>query len=189
MILIAACTVLRCIFHRRGITIVRRFVFICGVLILGRCSTLVATAYPDPSNADDCKNISPEDSFFKQSMYCGALMYSTETVYLMLMGLTWSYYSVTPFEKLIWLPIVTNIFLLVASRVHYLNDVLVAIYLTIIIWFIYHLITTEPPMRKRLPVISWLETDIILWEEAHPKEALLEPQFRYFAHDDEIFLD
>jgi len=172
-----AFTFLRCMFHRRGITMIRRFLFLWMVLIIGRCTTLVATSYPDPSRA--CRTYKAPVtivSFLLESVYrpefitCGDLMYSGHTVYFTLMGLLWSYYAVYSFEKLVWIPIGLSLLILVATRLHYLNDVLIAFYLTILCWYLYHIVATENTLRKHSRLISWLEEDIIMWEEQNPQE-------------------
>jgi hypothetical protein len=105
---------------------------------------------------------------------CGDLMYSGHTVYFTLMGLLWSHYGVYIYEKFMWIPIATSILSLVATRVHYLNDVLIGFYLTILVWYLYHFVATTPSLRKRYRFIAWLERDLILQEEEEFEEMKLE---------------
>jgi len=184
-------TLCRCILHRKGLTMMRRFSFLWMILIIGRCTTLVATSYPDPSRS--CRSYkapSTMTSFLIESVYrpefltCGDLMYSGHTVYFTLMGLLWSYYSIYNFEKLVWIPIGLSLLILVATRVHYLNDVIIAFYLTNLVWYLYHVVATEPSLRKHSKLISWLERDIITWEDQHPIEAAHESlQFKCLSYD------
>jgi len=140
-------------------------------LIIGRCTTLIGTNYPDPSRV--CRTYKAPDNlyeFFLETIYrphfvtCGDLMYSGHTVFFTLMGLLWSYYSVNSLEKFVWIPVSFCLLTLVATRVHYLNDVLIAFYLTMLVWYLYHLVATEPSLRKYSKLICWLEKDIILHE-------------------------
>jgi hypothetical protein len=162
----------RCLFHQKGILMLRRFAFLWTILIIGRCTTLLATSYPDPSRS--CRTYKPPDSllsFVIETVYrpefvtCGDLMYSGHTVYFTLLGLLWSHYGTYSFEKLAWIPIGLSILSLIATRVHYLNDVIIAFYLTILVWYMYHILASEPSLRKRYSLIWWLEKDIILMEE------------------------
>jgi len=181
-------TVLRCVFHKRGLTMLRRFCILWTILIIGRSTTLLATSYPDPSRA--CRTYKPPatvSAFLIESVYrpefitCGDLMYSGHTVYFTLLGLVWSYYSVYRFEKLVWIPIGISSLILVATRLHYLNDVIIAFYLTMFTWFLYHSVATEPSLRKQCRPIYWLEKDIIEWEESHPLESSREPSYRLWT--------
>eukprot|EP01103_Thecamoeba_quadrilineata_P015090 TRINITY_DN4661_c0_g1_i1.p1 TRINITY_DN4661_c0_g1~~TRINITY_DN4661_c0_g1_i1.p1 ORF type:complete len:313 (-),score=19.83 TRINITY_DN4661_c0_g1_i1:187-1125(-) len=176
-----AITLLRCLFHRRGLTMIRRFAFLWTVLILGRCTTLLATSYPDPSRS--CKAYKSPDNlfaFFLETVYrpefitCGDLMYSGHTVYFTLLALSWSHYGVYWYEKYMWIPLGTSILSLVATRVHYLNDVLIAFYLTILVWYLYHLVATTPVLRKKYRIIAWLERDLILQEEEYENPGKVE---------------
>jgi len=180
-----AFTFLRCLIHRRGLTMMRRFAFLWMVLVIGRCTTLVATSYPDPSRSCRTYNApSTISGFLLESVYrpefltCGDLMYSGHTVYFTLLALMWSYYRVYNFEQLVWIPIGLSLLILVATRLHYLNDIIIAFYLTILVWYCYHLVATEPSLRKHSRLISWLERDIILWEEDNPETVNAEPQYK-----------
>jgi len=167
-------TIVRAIFHKHGLTMARRLVFLWTILVLGRCTTLVATSYPDASFS--CRNYtSPttledfliETVYRKHFLTCGDLMYSGHAVYFTLMGLSWSYYSVYMLEKLVWIPISFCLLILISTRVHYTTDVMVAFYLTMLSWYLYHLVATEPTIRKKSRLIYWLEKDIIMWEDNH----------------------
>eukprot|EP01103_Thecamoeba_quadrilineata_P018735 TRINITY_DN7319_c0_g1_i1.p1 TRINITY_DN7319_c0_g1~~TRINITY_DN7319_c0_g1_i1.p1 ORF type:complete len:294 (+),score=24.12 TRINITY_DN7319_c0_g1_i1:125-1006(+) len=173
-------TFLRCLFHPKGILMFRRFAFLWTILIIGRCTTLISTSYPDPSRS--CRTYKSPDTlmaFVVETVYrpefitCGDLMYSGHTVYFTLLGLSWSHYAIYSFEKLVWIPLGLSILGLVATRVHYLNDVLIAFYLTILVWYLYHTVASEPSLRKRYSLISWLERDIILMDEEKSESELV----------------
>eukprot|EP01103_Thecamoeba_quadrilineata_P005009 TRINITY_DN14868_c0_g1_i1.p1 TRINITY_DN14868_c0_g1~~TRINITY_DN14868_c0_g1_i1.p1 ORF type:complete len:383 (-),score=32.27 TRINITY_DN14868_c0_g1_i1:140-1288(-) len=180
-------SVARFALHRRGFTILRRVAVLWLVLIMGRCTTLVATSYPDPSQS--CKTYKSPDtilSFIIETVYrpefitCGDLMYSGHTVYFSLMCLSWSYYRKYDFERLVWIPTTICILSLVATRLHYLNDVLIAFYFSVMTWYMYHIIATDSHTRKHSRLVSWLEKDIIIWEEQNPHEVQKDSLFCCF---------
>jgi len=88
--------------------------------------------------------------------------------------LIWSYYSLYYVEQVAWLPFLLCSCALLSTREQYLSDVLIGFYLTVILWFLYHVIATEPTLRRQSRLISWIEKDIILWEEGNPELAYKE---------------
>jgi hypothetical protein len=172
-----AMTAVRIVLNPKGITITRRMIFVYSILLLGRSTTLVATNYPDPSPM--CKNFIPAEginaflvqSFYKENMVtCGDLMYSGHTIYFTLQGLIWSYYSKYRIESMMWIVIFFSMMSLVTTHVHYLADVMISFYMSILVWYVYHIIATRPEVRKDSPIIYWLEKDIALYEDKHPEE-------------------
>jgi len=51
-----------------------------------------------------------------------------------------------------------------------MSDIVISFYLTIMLWYIYHVIATRPAIRKESRLIYWLEKDLALWEERHPQD-------------------
>eukprot|EP01101_Sappina_pedata_P005005 TRINITY_DN2224_c0_g2_i1.p1 TRINITY_DN2224_c0_g2~~TRINITY_DN2224_c0_g2_i1.p1 ORF type:complete len:332 (+),score=85.02 TRINITY_DN2224_c0_g2_i1:95-997(+) len=170
-------TAIRIAFNPKGLTIVRRMAFVYSVVLLGRATTLVATNYPDASPL--CKNFVPAEginaflvqSFYKENMItCGDLMYSGHAIYFTLQGLIWSYYSKYRIEGMMWMVIFFSIMSLVTTHVHYTADVMISFYITVLVWYLYHVIATRPEARRDSPLIYWLEKDIAMYEEKYPEE-------------------
>jgi len=171
--------VLRCLFHDKGITIIRRFLFIHGTTALLRCICLVATSYPDPSRL--CNGYTPPETqslFWQQTVIhtgfltCGDLMFSGHTLVYILIAMLWhKYFSLV--EKLImWAMMLFSCVSLVATRMHYTDDVLIAIYIAVTAFWFYHY-AAQPHIRKNLYIINWLETEFVEEEVKTEKEDLL----------------
>jgi len=152
-------TFLRLFWERNWQLYIRRFLLIYAVLVNLRTITLLATFYPDPSAL--CKDAKIEQVYnplHNSQVWslipftCGDMMFSGHTSYFTLLSLLWWNYMNKP--KI--LPILfialasSNVFLLVAARVHYTNDVLIALFLSLGCWHLYHHNKWE-----------WLERDAI----------------------------
>lgn len=77
------------------------------------------------------------------------------------MALAWQKYFYVVEKVIVWLFTLVAILMLSVSRLHYLNDIIVAIYIISATWHIYHLYAADiarAPLRN--PIIAWLETDI-----------------------------
>jgi len=158
---------LRFLFHRKGVTIVRRFMVIHGITALLRCVTLVATSYPDPSFA--CRDFTPADNptlFWKTTVVnnldytCGDLMPSGHTLFFIILALAWQRYCNFVEKCLFWILSIAGCLSLIVTRLHYSNDVLIAIYVSITSSYIYHLYALDPNYRSKSIIFAWLEADI-----------------------------
>ena len=74
-------------------------------------------------------------------------------------ALAWQKYFYVVEKVIFWLFAVFSIIMLVVARLHYLNDVIIAVYIIVMVWHIYHLYA-EAALRRRNPIIAWLESDI-----------------------------
>jgi len=160
-------SLIRFIFHRKGLTIIRRFMVIHGITALLRCVTLVATSYPDPSFA--CADYKPADNptlFWKTTVVnnlnytCGDLMPSGHTLFFIIMALMWQRYCNFAEKCVFWVLSMAGCLALVVTRLHYTNDVLIAIYISITSSYIFHLYALDPNYRCKSIVMSWLEADL-----------------------------
>lgn len=131
-------TFIRLIFHRKGLTIMRRFMAIHGITALLRCITLFTTSYPDPSLV--CRTYQPANTpilFLKTtvvnnlSVTCGDLMPSGHTLFFFLLALTWHKYTNFVEKCLFWVLSLAGCLSLIVTRLHYTNDVLIAMYMAL----------------------------------------------------------
>jgi len=165
-------SIARFLFHRKGITIIRRFMAIHGITALLRCVTLVATSYPDPSFV--CRDYEPADNptiFWKTtlvnnlSMTCGDLMPSGHTLFFIILALIWNKYCNFAEKCVFWVLSLAGCLSLIVTRLHYTNDVLIAFYVAITTFYIYHIFATDTNYRNRSFICSWVEADLIIEKE------------------------
>lgn len=165
-------SIVRFLFHRKGLTIIRRFMTIHAITALLRCVTLVSTSYPDPSFV--CRDYQPVDNptiFWKTtvvnnlSMTCGDLMPSGHTLFFIILGLTWQKYCNFAEKCVFWVISVAGCLSLIVTRLHYTNDVLIALYVAITVFYIYHIFATDPIYRAKSVIFSWLEADLTVEKE------------------------
>jgi len=165
-------SIARFLFHRKGITIIRRFMAIHGITALLRCVTLVATSYPDPSFV--CQDYKPADNptkFWKTtvvnnlSMTCGDLMPSGHTLFFIILALIWNKYCNTAEKCVFWVLSAAGCLSLIVTRLHYTNDVLIALYVAITTFYIYHVYATDPNHRSKSSIFSWVEADLHVEKE------------------------
>jgi len=166
------CSLVRFLFHRKGITLMRRFMTIHAITALLRCVTLVATSYPDPSFV--CRDYQPADNptiFWKTTVYnnlsmtCGDLMPSGHTLFFIILALIWQRYCNFAEKCVYWVLSLAGCLSLIVTRLHYTNDVLIAIYVAITVSYIYHVFATDPNYRAKSFVFSWLEADLKIQKE------------------------
>lgn len=132
-------SVIRFLFHRKGLTIIRRFMAIHAITALLRCATLVTTSYPDPSQV--CRNYQPADTpavFLKSTMVnnlalvtCGDLMPSGHTLTFIILALMWHKYTNFVEKCIFWVVALAGCLSLIITRLHYTNDVLIAMYVAL----------------------------------------------------------
>jgi hypothetical protein len=164
--LLVAATVIRCILSRHGLTIIRRVLFVHAVTMLMRSLTLVATSYPDPSlPCVDYVPPSDVNPFWANTLSqtnlitCGDLMFSGHTLIYIALALAWQKYFYVIEKVIFWLFTLVAIIMLLVARLHYLNDIIVAMYVMVFVWHIYHMHAGSD--RRRLnPIVGWLEADI-----------------------------
>ena len=104
-----------------------RMCYFISFLAILRCTTLYFTYYP---NARECKDI-------RIGNYCGDMMFSGHTAMITSTYLAYNDYNrhITNVKKYIQLlSCIISIFLIVISRMHYTNDVIISSYITYITW-------------------------------------------------------
>lgn len=161
-------TLVRCVFSRQGLTIVRRVLFVHAITMLMRSLTLVATSYPDPSAP--CVDYMPPQNvnpFWAKTVgnadliTCGDLMFSGHTLIYVVLALAWQKYFYVVEKVIFWMFTLVAILMLSVARLHYLNDIIVAVYVISATWHIYHLYAADIARApRRNPIVAWLETDI-----------------------------
>jgi len=198
LLLLALASIIRCIFFRRGLTVIRRFFLLHGISSLLRSATLAATSYPDPSRL--CANYTPPDSvdpFWTSTVYnpelvtCGDLMFSGHTLYYCLLALLWTRYFTILEKTVMWIIAIIGCFSLIFVRIHYTTDVLVGIYVAFTVYYFYHLHVTDEVSTTTTtiginnhwtnnPLIDWfekssdrkMEQELLLELETHPDETV-----------------
>jgi len=172
-------TGVRALFHDKGATIIRRFLIIHGTTALLRCICLAGTSYPDPNRL--CVNYHPPSTtalFWQETVVhrgfltCGDLMFSGHTLVYVLIALVWHKYFTRPEKIIVWILMIFACFSLVATRMHYTDDVLIALYIAVTSFYLYHHLS-EPHMRKKNSIMAWLENDYVEEAAKIEKEDLL----------------
>lgn len=167
--------------HPRRVTILRRFAVLYATLLLARSCTIVATS--PPAIEPTCRPPAHEPQLlwygnllFFWNKSCHDAMYSGHTCGFLLAtlflvkhgigGLHWRMRARptrclgAALHVFLWVAGVGAVLGLLAARVHYTEDVLVAAYVTVSAWVLYHLAlaaaaTSEPSEKSR--VLQWLE--------------------------------
>jgi len=191
MLLIALIgTVFRALFHDKGVTMIRRFLVIHGSCALLRCICMVATSYPDPNRL--CNSYQAPDGptsfpFWRETVVhsgfltCGDLMFSGHTLVYLLIALTWQKYT-TKYEKpFVWILMLFSCITLIATRMHYTDDVLIAAYIAFTAFWFYHYLA-QPSIRKNIAVMNWLEAEWIFEDPKIEKIDLLRDQTQVAEH-------
>jgi len=164
------CTAIRLVMHQKGITILRRFMIVHGITALMRGLTMVATSYPDPSLV--CHDYEPPSStslfwhttLVSMKLTCGDLMFSGHTILFVLIGLLWHKYTRMLGKCIFWFISWLGCVSLIITRLHYTNDVLVASYVAVTTWNLYH----EHKDQWFIP--NWLDFDYKKCEYKEMKE-------------------
>jgi hypothetical protein len=152
-------TLVRCVFSRQGLTIVRRVLFVHAITMLMRSLTLVATSYPDPSAP--CVDYMPPQNvnpFWAKTVgnadliTCGDLMFSGHTlIYVVLRARLAKVLLRRREGHCLALHPRRHSHAQRFARLHYLNDIIVAVYVISATWHIYHLYAADIARALRLP--------------------------------------
>jgi shingomyelin synthase len=182
------------ILQKNRAVIARRLMAIYGILLFLRGCTVLLTSLPDPYPM--CRELAPGTQALmsldpytivdnallmygpndkRHSMTCGDMIFSGHSVLFVLSALVWHRYYperkfINPVKSCVSILSALGCTLLIAARVHYTIDVVVAVYLTITIWASYHRFAKEiesgQPFRQEVmidglllyPAIAWVET-------------------------------
>lgn len=171
----------------------RRWLVIQGTLALMRTMTVLVTNLPD--SRPFCHEATKGTTLYhlidweavwgrtfklatqEDPVTCGDMVYSGHTMVLVVCGMAWhGYYkvlrgtfTVNVVKMVIWSVISCCLMLILATRLHYTLDVLLAFYLTITLWGAYHRAADDVLVGHRYiavyifdglvlyPAITWLE--------------------------------
>jgi len=151
----------------------RRFLIIHSFLFLCRALCLLGTQLPNPYTGY------PTDHKYEGNIFYEAFLvnlrykitrtdvfYSGHTVSMTCIALMVEYYhSNSKFQKVlsivVWVITLFTLYMIVAVKFHYTIDVVVAFQLTIFTWKIYHMATESHMVRQSLPIVDFLEGDVV----------------------------
>jgi hypothetical protein len=145
LIVVAILAAVRSVFLKDGIIIVRRSLFIYSLCVLLRSTTSATTSLRDPSS--NCQNfLAPQTpkEFFQYTISppdlitCGDLLFSGHSLMYVSTAMLWTWYSHPLSAVLAWLVSLFGMFCLIAARVHYTDDVLIALFVNVLMWLVYH---------------------------------------------------
>jgi hypothetical protein len=102
-------------------------------------------------------------------------MFSGHALVYLLVALMWNRYC-NKWERLIvWILMLAATVSLIATRMHYTDDVLVATYVIFTMYWIYHITVETPEWRQQCVIIRWLEPDDDVCIKPAEKTFLYEP--------------
>ncbi|ETO00524.1 sphingomyelin synthetase, partial [Reticulomyxa filosa] len=150
----------------------RRFLMIHSFLFLCRASCLLGTQLPNPYQGYPMQQWS--DNILYEALLVNLrykitrtdVFYSGHTVSMTCLALMIEYYhDNTPFQRFlsifVWMLTLITLYLIIAVKFHYTIDVLIAFQLTIFTWKIYHMATESHMVRQSIPILDFLEGDVI----------------------------
>ena len=122
----------------QDLNILSNYLWIVAILFFGRFLCFTLTQYPPAvSNCADTKHTDPwRWTFFYDTSYCNDYLFSGHTLHTVLI-LLFVLNLQAPIEEkiIIFVLTIVEILLILASRIHYTSDVIVAIILTILIFY------------------------------------------------------
>jgi len=154
--LLLASVIGRIIFHPQGISITRRFLFICGCIYFFRSITLIVTSLPEPRSS--CQSYEASwGSLDSLALVCGDLMFSGHSAVMTLVALCWMEYTRNVFAWMgIWIVAIVGMIGLIFQRAQYTIDIVISIFVCVMVWRYYHTIL-ELPLSSRSKLVAWLE--------------------------------
>lgn len=163
---------------------VRRLWFIMGFVRFFRSITIQATVLPNPDLECVPKLRSPDNMWIEAlwilanlDVTCKDVLYSEHSCTIVLMALFWAYYATsaplrplaeaskhrldTIVKTIVLMYAVTGFLVIVSSRFHYSDDVLLAVLVCGLCFISYHLGLRSAPFHTGFPFdqIMWLEGD------------------------------
>ncbi|CAI2349630.1 unnamed protein product [Caenorhabditis sp. 36 PRJEB53466] len=190
------------IVHQHRGTILKRTVFIAATLYSMRSVTLAATQLPSgyTDNEGRCRErVTPRFATFmsrlieqtirigfqsKDSMLCGDLLFSGHTLVMVTCSLAVAYYLPRAIKPLQWLAHAScalGMVCMITSRTHYTIDVIIAYWLSNMVFRIYHAYC-EVDMcmeRQKSILFSWWPCRVIDWLEENIVPGRLENRVRW----------
>jgi hypothetical protein len=160
-------TALRCMCIRNGLAIIQRLLHVSCAMLLLRTLTLNMTALPNPNPLCVDESMTPVSYFGSEgtvmqilgsfpSKTCGNLMFSGHTMFLTIFMLFETMHGLVP-RKLTFLSVAKTIVgyrSTIACRSHYTIDVVLAIMITHMVFFLHK---AYFPKRLELPIVPRLE--------------------------------
>uniref|UniRef100_A0A1I7UXC7 PAP2_C domain-containing protein n=1 Tax=Caenorhabditis tropicalis TaxID=1561998 RepID=A0A1I7UXC7_9PELO len=180
------------VIHQHRGTILKRVVFCAGILYAMRSITLAATQLPSgyTDNKGRCRDqVESKASVFfgrlfeqtirigfqsKHQMLCGDLLFSGHTLVMVTCSLAVAYYlpkSIKPIQWIAHVSCFIGMICMIVSRTHYTIDVIIAYWLSNMVFRIYHAYCEVDMCMERhksilyswwpCRIIDWLEQDIV----------------------------
>lgn len=165
------------LFDRQGIQIMIRFMLVDAALLFMRGITVATTSLNNPNPAcATCGGDACPETLLGSVIYtlekfpwfsCGDLIFSGHTGHYLLMLLIWLTYYDYAYRWLVKIAALTVTFIgltgLISCRFHYTDDVLIATFLTLLCWYIYHTLILLPRQYLKngswpLRVVAWMES-------------------------------
>ncbi|EFP06128.1 CRE-SMS-3 protein [Caenorhabditis remanei] len=180
------------VIHKHRTTVLKRVIFCAATLYAMRSITLAATQLPSgyTDNQGRCREqVESKASIFferlfeqtirigfqsKDQMLCGDLLFSGHTLVMVTCSLAVAYYlpkSIKPLQWLAHLSCFIGMICMIISRTHYTIDVIIAYWLSNMVFRIYHAYCELDMCMERhksilyswwpCKIIDWLEEDIV----------------------------
>lgn len=150
------------ILHPRRRHLCRRLLTMWAIIYLMRATTISVTSLPDPN--DMCRTGVLENGVdtFLSGLSCGDMIFSGHTVALILnpliLGQAFPHMPNYLFV-FIWVYACLGMWALLATHMHYLVDILVAIYISGAVYWGYHASVTNDKWLARYEWLAWWEYD------------------------------
>uniref|UniRef100_A0A8R1E303 PAP2_C domain-containing protein n=1 Tax=Caenorhabditis japonica TaxID=281687 RepID=A0A8R1E303_CAEJA len=202
---VALCIVLLAallVIHQHRGTILKRVVFCAATLYAMRSITLAVTQLPSAytENASRCRDrVTPRFSVFlsrlieqtirigfqsKDSMLCGDLLFSGHSLVMVTCSLAIAYYlprSIKPLQWIAHISCAIGMICMIISRTHYTIDVIIAYWLSNMVFRLYHAFCELDVCMERQKSIlnSWWPCRIIDWLEENIVPGRLENRVQW----------
>jgi len=148
--------------HPRRRHLTRRLLSMWSIVYAMRATTISVTSLPDPN--DMCRNGTIENGIgtFFSGLSCGDMIFSGHTVALILGPLMMH----QAFPRMprwaawcLWGYCIFGMWALLACHMHYLVDILVAVYISFLVYLAYHATVTNDRWLQRYEWLAWWEHD------------------------------
>lgn len=150
------------IIHPRRRSLSRRLLTVWAMIYILRCTTIISTSLPDPNHlCRDGRTLNDTIGTFFDGLSCGDMIFSGHTVVLVLGPLMMRQAFVMPkwarVALIMWS--LAGMLGLLIVRMHYAVDILVALYLSFLMYVAYHLVATNEELIARWRWLAWWEQD------------------------------
>jgi hypothetical protein len=133
-----------------------------ALIYLMRATTISVTSLPDPN--DMCRSSTLENGVntFLAGLSCGDMIFSGHTVALILNPLI--LHQAFPYMPrwiafFMWSYMILGMWALLATHMHYLVDILVAVYISLVVYWAYQATATNEKWLAKYEWLAWWEHD------------------------------